>query len=256
MRHLLFSILLCLPTWLSASDAEPQPDTVKFELVEVDPKEISEDPAIIDLLEPYRKQVAKMRAPIGEASETMPSGLRETSLGSWMADVIRESASRSTGRSVDMAFTNCGGIRAPLPEGVITEETLLNIMPFDNSIVVYELNSDQMDELARDFASGYGYFPISGMTIEADADGNLLSYQVGRKPVSAETSYLVATSDYLAGSYRVVQGFEKPENTGLLIRDEMIRSVIETTEEGAKVSPPEDAARYRYDGKTVGELKR
>lgn len=42
---------------------------------------------------------------------------------------------------------NYGGLRANIPKGNVTKRTIYELMPFDNSIVILELNDEQLQQL-------------------------------------------------------------------------------------------------------------
>ena len=53
------------------------------------------------------------------------------------ADAILEAGERAGGPRVDLAITNSGGIRNGIPAGEVTLGSLFEVMPFDNTVVVF-----------------------------------------------------------------------------------------------------------------------
>lgn len=215
------------------------------ETVAVDPAVLQGDARMEALIAPYAPEVARLKAPIGTATEDMGRGSKE--LGAWMADVVREAASRAVGEPVDAAFVNKGGIRSDLPAGPVSVYTMMNIMPFDNEIDVLTLSGEQAIALAEVFAPQNGRFPLSGMTIRVAADGSLDELLIGGAPVVASETYTIATSNYLTGGgdqLDIMATFPAPRTTSVRIRDAMIEAAERLTAEGRTLDPPTDADRY------------
>ncbi|MCB2155853.1 5'-nucleotidase C-terminal domain-containing protein [bacterium] len=242
---------------LVASCASPQQEMKSTHNLAVDPAAQPEDEDLALMLEPYAEEVAVLKAPIGRSAVAMPQPEAEAPLASWMADVSREQASEAFGRPIDAVFLNCGGIRAGIPKGDVSLFTFMQAMPFENEIVVFELSADQTERLAKKLASAWGYFPISGMTIEADAEGKLLQVLVGGEPLDPERTYTVGTSNYIAGGgdgMKMLQDFGEIVATGVLVREALIEHARRKAAAGEPISPPEDPYRYRYGGKTMEEM--
>ena len=81
------------------------------ELLEVRSDELPPDPEVVALLAPYREEAKKPAgAPAGTLAKRLVRDYRaESSLGDFVADVIREKA------GAEVAFENAGGLRADLP---------------------------------------------------------------------------------------------------------------------------------------------
>ena len=84
----------------------------------------------------------------------------------------------------DVALTNAGGIRQDVPAGEITLETMVGVLPFENSI--YEL-----DMSGTELKNVIGPLVFGGMTM---TDGYKLS---DGTPIYDDSVYQVLTTDYL-----------------------------------------------------------
>lgn len=92
----------------------------------------------------------------------------ETNLGDFCADAFRI----TTG--ADIGFINGGGIRAELPKGEITFNSILSVFPFNNTVCVAEvLGQDILDFLelcVMSYPNEDGSFQhVSGLTFELDS---------------------------------------------------------------------------------------
>ena len=91
----------------------------------------------------------------------------ETNLGDLCADALRYYA------DADVGYMNGGGIRADIPRGDITINTLLNVMPFNNTVVVAEISGQTMKDMLEMTVMAWpaedGSFPhLSGITFSVN----------------------------------------------------------------------------------------
>lgn len=115
----------------------------------------------------------------------------ETNLGDLCADAMRYYA------DADVGYMNGGGIRADIPRGDITINTLLNVMPFNNTVVVAEISGQTMKDMLEMTVMAWpaedGSFPhLSGITFSVNT--------------SIPTSVMVNEQEEfleVAGEYRV-----------------------------------------------------
>ena len=92
----------------------------------------------------------------------------ETNLGDFCADAFRIIT------NADIGFINGGGIRAALPKGKITFNSILNVFPFNNTVCAAEVSGqDILDFLELSVmyypAENGSFQHISGLTFELDS---------------------------------------------------------------------------------------
>jgi 2',3'-cyclic-nucleotide 2'-phosphodiesterase (5'-nucleotidase family) len=229
----------------------------RWERMPVDPTGLTPSPVVLETLAPMAAKVREYETPIAHTEEEFEFIRRDGPLASWMADVIRSSASDALGRPVDIGFINAGGVRNTLPKGDLSYVSFLEVMPFDNEIAVIELEGWQVDWLAARFAGTRGGFPISGAEIFADENTDLVRIVVGGRDIEPRQKYLVATSDFLlaGGDMFGIKGdIAAPIATGVKIRDALVENSKALEAKGLPVSPPLDGWRYCYDGNRVEYL--
>lgn len=155
-------------------------------------------------IKPYRERIKEdMGKVLSYAPKDMHKndGELETTIGNLMADFVRSQSepvfNKRTGKSIDICLLNHGGIRAAIPKGPIKTQTAFNVMPFENSIVVAELTSENVHGLVDYLAKAKRAHPIAGLTIKVDANFKVLEALVNGKPIEDGKTYHVVTSDYL-----------------------------------------------------------
>ena len=91
----------------------------------------------------------------------------ETNLGNLCADAFRHSV------NADIGYMNGGGIRANIPVGDVTFNHLLNVLPFNNTVVMSEVSGqtikDMMEMAVMSWPLEGGAFPhVSGITFSVN----------------------------------------------------------------------------------------
>lgn len=187
------------------------------------------DPDIEALIAPYRAQLqTRVDEVIGQATAQLVKGTPESPLGNMAADAMLFFVNRAVDTPVDMALTNNGGLRIPIAAGPITIGKMFELMPFENMLVILELNAAQVDSLTGQIAR-VGGEPIAGLSFTIDrTTGRAYDIRVGSQPLSAGRTYRLVTSDYLANGGGNMPALWTPagrEDLPLLLRDAFIEYI-------------------------------
>lgn len=194
--------------------------------------ELETDSVIENLVKPYREHINKdLDSVLAYAVDTYlkKDGEFNTAIGNLMADIVYEQANpvfeSRTKHSIDFVLLNHGGIRAPIHKGDITSRTAYKIMPFDNSIVVVKLPGKNVKDLLTYLSKAKKAHPISNhLQLTLDKNFDIKSATINNNPIDFNTSYFVATNDYLYnGGDRM--SFFKP-NDSLYLLDYKIRNAL------------------------------
>lgn len=205
-------------------------ETIAIDSVSTEGIEAPEDSAVAARAAEMKADIAKRydNGKVG-STEVLLNGDRdpgnrteETNLGDLICDALLWRAKKE-GLDVDAAFTNGGGIRAPIKAGDITKRDVFNVLPFFNTLAVAEVTGEQLLEILE--ASTYctptavGGFPqVSGIeytidtTVEFDqgdqypgstyygpASIKRVTIQtVGGQEFDPQAVYHIATNDFLA----------------------------------------------------------
>lgn len=201
---------------------------------------IPPDPAMAAIVNPYRDRLQdEIETVIGEAAAPLAKGGLESALGNFAADAMLTVVQDLTDRPVDMALTNNGGLRIPIPEGPITVGRMFELMPFENMMVVLDLSAAMVDTLAQQLSRG-GAEPIAGFSFMIGPNRQAVDVRVDDRPLDPNRTYRLVTSDYLAGGGGRVPALWTPldrEDLSYLLRDSFIEylrqiQVIEPTTDG------------------------
>ena len=193
--------------------------------------EVKQDSSIIQLFTPYKK---KMTNEITKSLSFSPKILERTdgnlqsTLGNLVADLSYEKANElfknKTGKTVDFSMSNYGGIRAAIMKGDVTVSNAFELMPFDNTLVVVELNYDKIKALFNYFVTKKRAHPLS-KNIQLTIKNDSYNVLINGKAIKKDRTYFVATSNYLQKGGDGMIFFSEPESlfdSNFLIRDAIV----------------------------------
>jgi len=196
-----------------------------------------------ELISPYDEALkTEMSVVIGSINYDMFKARPEGLLSNFTADLVLSEVNEMAEHEADICLLNHGGLRAPLLSGKITVGNVYELMPFENEIVILELEGKKIAEIANYFSETGGE-PIANAEINLSAKSILIS----GKEINPNLTYKVATTDYLANGGDKMYFFSKPVNyvkTGVKMRDMIINHIKEETLEG-KVLKAELDGRVR-----------
>lgn len=162
------------------------------------------DEEIEAFIAPYKNRIERdLDSVLAYAVDTYSKtdGELNTAIGNLMADIIMLEGNpifnKRTGKNIDMAVLNHGGIRAEIPKGAVSARTAYNVMPFENKIVVVGLKGNRINEVINYLVSRKRAHPISGLKISLDKNYNLISATINDEAIDENKTYYIATSDYL-----------------------------------------------------------
>ena len=162
------------------------------------------DSLAAEAIKPYRDGLAAlMNKKVAKSAIEMPND--GAAMLNLVVDVIKDRGDELA-KNVDLAITNNGGLRRPLPKGDVTEGEIMTTLPFNNKVEVIEISGKDLQD-AFDVMALYG---ITGVTENVDATFDpvtkkCVKLSINGKPVDPVRTYRLATIDYLAngGDYMV-----------------------------------------------------
>ena len=206
---LLFS---CTPTYNLQS---PDSETIEIKA--------NADSSALAIIAPYQKGIeAEMNEVLTFSKISLTKKGTESLLGNFVTDLCLNYA------DAHMCVMNKGGLRTTIDKGPINRGKLYELMPFENELVVLELNKEDYLGLL-DYICKRGGEPFSGINITMDKEGSVLS---NSWPVNFENNekVKVITSDYLANGGDKMSFFQnkKQYKVGLKLRDAIIDHCTKT----------------------------
>lgn len=186
-----------------------------------DGKTFEIDTVLDKMIQPYRKNLtATMNEVIGEFKSEMNKAKPSSSLTNFVCDAILESYEDAQKQKIDLVIQNFGGIRVnSIGSGPILTGEIYELMPFENYLVVMNINGKDLKTMLDKIAKSTGW-PISkgsGFTIK---DSSAVDIVINNEPFDENKNYVIATSDYVANGGDDMKFLSKTpkQETGMLIR--------------------------------------
>ena len=181
------------------------------------------DSTLLTIITPYQDRIKdQMNEILTYTKNDLTKGRPQSTLGNFVADLCLDYA------DADICVMNNGGLRTTIDKGKITRGKIYELMPFENELVVLELNKDDYMGLLQ-YIIKRGGEPFSGITIETNKAGEIIS---NSWPVnfSKGDKVKVLTSDYLANGGDKMSFFQEKEQhkINLKLRDAIIDYCIKT----------------------------
>ncbi|HWS71061.1 MAG TPA: 5'-nucleotidase C-terminal domain-containing protein [Thermoanaerobaculia bacterium] len=170
-----------------------------------------------------KRKVAKLEAelerdpqyaPLFETIATLPKPMPIAELAHETLQTMRRVA------HADVALSTASSFRQPLPAGRLTDEMLRAAMPYENDILVYELDGAALAKLVA-------YSTSRGGT-------DAVSFIAGAESIDATKTYRVAVTDFLAKvapGYRELLAPFPVTKSGFKVREEVRKKFRATSNE-------------------------
>lgn len=198
---------------------------------------VPQDPDVAELLFEYQEQLdyeLNLEQVIGYAETELTrygDGGGDSMLGNLTAEAMRF----YPGVETEIALTNTLGIRADVPAGDITLDTLYNAMPFDNTITTMFLSGREVQELL-DYATErstergcQSQIQVAGIRFTMNcAEAVAEDILINGAPLDLDGTYELATNNYIAhggSGFEVLERNTTQVDTGISIRD-VVKSAI------------------------------
>ncbi|SHJ53677.1 5'-nucleotidase, C-terminal domain [Arenibacter nanhaiticus] len=198
-----FVIFVTTLLFTSCKHSVSKVDTIEGKIIKIDSSYASEG-TIEAFVNPYRERINQvLDSTLAYAPKTISKtdGKYNSTAGNLMADIVLEEVNpifkSRTGKDIDFVLLNHGGIRTNISKGNITTRTAYEVMPFENSVFIAELNGTAVEALVSYLIQSTKPHPIAGIQITVDENKNLKAVNIQGKPFDKDKVYFVATSDYL-----------------------------------------------------------
>lgn len=189
------------------------------------------DTNALNILTPYLHTVDSITSPVlGNCPKPLTAYRPESPLSNLVADALLNYAQTLT--PTHIAICNIGGIRSSIPQGPITYGTILNVCPFENHLTILSLSGSLLQQLFSEIAA-VGGEGISGAQLIITSDGQLLNANINNQPLNPDSTYVIATLDYLAEGNDHLTTLAQAATitaTHILIRDILAQHIRTLTE--------------------------
>ncbi|MCM1029389.1 MAG: bifunctional metallophosphatase/5'-nucleotidase [Pseudoflavonifractor sp.] len=178
----------------------PSSGKISSRLIPVDSRlDSHSDGSVEAVLAPFRYAVDSITAiPLAVAPAEFPH--RSPEQINFVADIVEAEAELLGAGKIDLAFMNRGGIRCAMPKGTVSRGLIMQMLPFDNRIVVMKIKGSDLADAFDAMAMRGGDGVSRGVRAVYDPDTHkCTSVTIDGEPIDPSRTYTLATIDYLAG---------------------------------------------------------
>jgi 2',3'-cyclic-nucleotide 2'-phosphodiesterase (5'-nucleotidase family) len=219
LRFLFIYILIVL----ASCDATTRISSIENRSQKVQKSDAPSKTVLDSFLLPYRAQLEKkMNDTLAFSSQVLTKKKIESTLGNWVADGMMWYAKEKLNESADLAICNSGGLRTKsLPAGPILLKHIFELMPFENELVILEVDSNDFKLILERIAQKEGWPVSKGFYLKLNEENKILDWNINGQ---RKAEYKVIVSDYIAtGGDGMNNLITKPRKSlNILIRDALI----------------------------------
>lgn len=190
-------------------------------------------------------EMADLKQVIARSAKEMVRQGPECELYDWIVDHLREDIAQKTGKKVDVAFINPGGVRVDLPKGDVIMDDLVSMLPFKNYLCYVALKGEDLLALFEQMAQT---FPLCFSGARAVIkDRQLESVLVGGEEIDPERIYGVGTVDFLldgGDGFNIAKNCKELDITKYTVIESMLPYAMSYGKEGRMID-------YSTDGRIV-----
>ena len=171
------------------------------------------DSSIVKIINPYKIQLDKqMDEVISYTKSELKKGKPESNLGNFICDLSLDRVNKQA----DFCIFNNGGFRDVISKGNITIRDIYKVMPFENELVILELNNNEYYNLLKYITKRKGE-PFGGANIIEKNDTIISEF-------NSDEKIKVLTTDYLANGGDNMSFFinKNQKKLGVKLRDVII----------------------------------
>lgn len=190
-------------------------------------------PKVAELLIDVQPQFADLKQVVAYAPKDMIKVRPESELSNYIVDCLRTSTAELTGRKVDIAITNFGGIRVDIAKGDVLKDDIQSMLPFRNYICYLKLKGSDvlywLEYMARNVPQC-----ISGARVVVSGN-KLESATIDGKPIDPEKYYGVGTIDFLldgGDGLRLARNAVEYIQTETKIGDAVLKHIMQQSAQG------------------------
>lgn len=225
-----FVIIATILLAQSCRESVPKLRNIEGQRIQINYASIAKD-SVENVIAPYRNRINEVLDSVlayAPKAISKTDGTLNSTAGNLLADIVMQEVNpvfaARTGKQIDFVLLNFGSIRSVISQGDVTERTAYEVMPFENSIVIAELDGKAIRAMVSFLTKSSVAHPISGIQVIVDKNKSLQAVNIQGKPFDENRTYYVATSDYLVTGGDKMDFFK--EYITLTDSDYLVRNIL------------------------------
>lgn len=214
----------------------------KKEAQHQDLKSASSSAKFDSIIAPFKKQLGnEMEKQLVQCEGDLTKDGNEMTLGNFVCDAVKWALDSLTKQKNDcVVLMNRGGLRANINKGMVTVNSIFEVMPFDNELELVEIKGTDLEEIIERILEKKHAF--SGMMVHADKNGAhaVVINGVGLLP---EKKYSLLCADFVVSGgdgFTFGKKLLSEKNLNMKIRDAMIYYCMHLKYIGKTILPYKD----------------
>ncbi len=193
------------------------------------------------IISPYSKVLGtEMKKELVVCTADLTKDGNETAIGNFVCDAVKWAYdSLEKAKQNVIVLMNRGGLRVNINKGMVTVNSIFEVMPFDNELEVVVISGKELEEIIQRILEKKHAF--LGMMIHAE-DKNYAAIIDG-KAIQPELNYTLLTADFLVSGgdgFTFGQHLLSEKKLNFKIRDAMINYCRHLKYIGKTISPYKD----------------
>lgn len=185
--------------YLGVVTIDTDTDSIWSQLIPVDSRLDGRiDPTITEIIKPYRHGVDSLKSIVIGKSRIDTNDRASMPLHNFVSGFLASKGAQLTpGEKIDLAISNRGGVRTGMAKGNITKGNIMEMLPFDNRVLVLDVKgSDLLESIAINTRMNRVSYDRD---VTATMNGDTLEdATISGKTIDPEATYRIATIDYIA----------------------------------------------------------
>jgi 2',3'-cyclic-nucleotide 2'-phosphodiesterase (5'-nucleotidase family) len=172
---------------------------------------------------PYKKMLGnEMEKQLVLCQGDLTKEGNETTLGNFVCDAVKWALDSLTKTNNDcITLMNRGGLRANVAEGMVTVNSLFEVMPFDNELELVEIKGKELEEIIQRILEKKHAF--SGMVLRASKHDHAVV--INGKNLEPDKTYNLLCADFVVSGgdgFTFGKNLLSEKKLNMKIRDAMI----------------------------------
>lgn len=184
------------------------------------------DASVDSMISPYREKLSEtMDEVIAINEQELIKQKPNSNMGNWMCDALMRGARSIYSGNIDFAIQNYGGMRInSMARGDVTVGKIFELMPFENYLVIVELDGTNTKKVLDRIAEVGGWPVSQEISFYISEQKTAENIKINGRDFDINKTYWIATSDYVANGGDNMEYFRKAPiiETGKLIREILI----------------------------------
>lgn len=200
------------------------------------------DLSVVKIIDKYKSLVEPLQEIIGYSEDEYSDFRPESPLSNFAADALRDCAAKLSGRKVDVALMNFGGIRTSLPKGAVRVYDIYSIFPFNNDIVCFDIKGSNLRRILENMVASGKIQVWSNVRMVVEGK-KITSLEVDGAPLDDNRTYRMSSINFLMNGGDGLYLSKVADNvwsSKIFIRDAFVDYIKEKTAAGEKLKMSSD----------------